>query len=279
MFQQCLALVLLGVMVRGGTWTPSPLEQLTFQYHLNGEVDEEIATLVDVVDLDMFENSAETIAALKSNGVRVICYISCGSWEEWREDHANFSAVLLGEPLDGWPGERWMDVSNSAEIEPPLRWRFEMAAAKGCEAVECDNVDGYTQNTGFTISSAEQLIFNRWFADEVRGHGMSVGLKNDLDQIGDLLQWFDFAVNEQCVQYEECELLEPFLLANKTVFGVEYYEENGRCPSSPSMSFILKEYGLSACPLFECLTQETICAPSGGSSSSSSSGAALFGML
>lgn len=51
---------------------------------------------------------------------------------------------------------------------------------------------------------------------------MAVGLKNDLHQVPDLVGHFDFAVNEQCVQYQECDLLTPFIIANKPVFGIEY---------------------------------------------------------
>ena len=40
---------------------------------------------------------------------------------------------------------------------------------------------------------------------------MSVGLKNDLDQVPELVADFDFAVNEQCFQYEECDRLAPFI--------------------------------------------------------------------
>ena len=33
---------------------------------------------------------------------------------------------------------------------------------------------------------------------------------------------FDFAVNEECFRYDECDALEPFVTAGKAVFHVEY---------------------------------------------------------
>ena len=33
---------------------------------------------------------------------------------------------------------------------------------------------------------------------------------------------FDWALNEECVQYQECDQLTPFIEAGKAVFGVEY---------------------------------------------------------
>jgi hypothetical protein len=58
-----------------------------------------------------------------------------------------------------------------------------------------------------------------------------VGLKNDLDQIGDLVGDFDWALNEQCYEYSECDLLQPFINAGKAAFGVEYSgDEDEFCP-------------------------------------------------
>ncbi len=59
-------------------------------------------------------------------------------------------------------------------------------------------------------------------ADIAHERGLSVGLKNDLPQIPELLDDFDFAVNEECAQYDECALLTPFIEAGKAVFHVEY---------------------------------------------------------
>ncbi len=51
---------------------------------------------------------------------------------------------------------------------------------------------------------------------------MSVGLKNDLNQIKDLKDFFDFSVNESCHKYNECEALMPFIEQNKAVLNAEY---------------------------------------------------------
>jgi len=59
-------------------------------------------------------------------------------------------------------------------------------------------------------------------ARQARYRGLSVGLKNDLDQIPALVGRFDWALNEQCFQYHECNTLVPFVTAGKAVFGIEY---------------------------------------------------------
>jgi hypothetical protein len=68
--------------------------------------------------------------------------------------------------------------------------------------------------------------------------GLSIGLKNDLDQIPDLVDDFDWALNEQCFEYEECDTLLPFIAANKAVFGVEYEGNTASfCPEANAMNF------------------------------------------
>ena len=76
--------------------------------------------------------------------------------------------------------------STSAQIgalAPILRKRFDLCARKGFDAVEPDNIAGYENKTGFPLSGADQLRFNRWVAREVHRRGMSVALKNDPDQV------------------------------------------------------------------------------------------------
>jgi len=63
-------------------------------------------------------------------------------------------------------------------------------------------------------------------------------LKNDLEQIPALVDDFDWALNEQCVQYNECDLLVPFAQAGKSVFGVEYeLELNEFCSQANALNF------------------------------------------
>ena len=52
--------------------------------------------------------------------------------------------------------------------------------------------------------------------------GLSVGLKNDVDQIPSLVSFFDWALNEECVQYNECNKYQPFFDAGKVVMTSFY---------------------------------------------------------
>ena len=70
--------------------------------------------------------------------------------------------------------------------------------------------------------AADQLRFNRFLAVAAHARGLSIGLKNDLEQADVLEPQFDWALNEQCHQYDECNLLAPFTRAGKAVFVAEY---------------------------------------------------------
>ncbi len=178
---------------------------------------------VDLYDIDLFDTDTQIIDDLKAQGRVVICYFSAGSWEDWRDDADDFEQVALGNPLNGWPGEKWLDVRASS-LEAVMEARLDVAAEKGCDGVEPDNVDGYANDSGFPLSGNDQLAYNRFLASAAHERGLLIGLKNDLDQISELVAAFDFAVNEECYEYDECERLTPFIEAGKPVLHAEYAE-------------------------------------------------------
>jgi hypothetical protein len=203
----------------GARWQPRVSD--TWQWQLQGTVDTSYD--VEVYDIDLFDTSSDRIQALHADGRRVLCYFSAGSYENWRPDEGDFDQVDLGEPLDGWPGERWLDI-RSARVRQIMQARLDLAAQKGCDGVETDNVDGYANVTGFPLTAADQLDYNRFLAQEAHRRDLAIALKNDVDQVDDLVDAFDLAVNEQCHEYNECSALAPFITAGKPVFNAEYDE-------------------------------------------------------
>lgn len=77
---------------------------------------------------------------------RSIGYFSAGSYENWRSDERDFPSSVKGNNLDGWPGEKWLDISDWATLGPIMEARLDLAVTKGCDGVEPDNVDGYDNN-------------------------------------------------------------------------------------------------------------------------------------
>ena len=201
-----------------GLWRPAP--GLTWQWQLTTPVDTGVAAAV--YDIDGLDNPASVVATLHAAGRKVICYVDAGAWESYRPDAGRFPPAILGSVVDGWPEERWLDIRRIDLLAPIMRARLDVCRAKGFDGVEFDLVDGYTNDSGFPLTGADQLAYNRWLADEAHARGLAAGLKNDLGQVAELVDHFEFAVNEQCWQYSECDLLAPFLAAGKAVFHAEY---------------------------------------------------------
>ena len=196
-----------------------PTPNATWQWQLQGDLN--LSYDVDIYDIDLFDTPISTIDTIHASGKKVICYFSAGSYENWRDDNESFPDVVLGEDLDGWDGERWLDIRSST-LEPIMKARLDLAKLKNCDGVEPDNMDGYINNSGFDLTSTDQLNYNKFIANEAHKRGLSVGLKNDLDQISQLEPYFDFAVNEQCNQYNECDKLSQFTTNNKAILNAEY---------------------------------------------------------
>jgi hypothetical protein len=107
---------------------------------------------VAVYDIDLFDNSAQTIDTLHKLGKKVICYFSAGTWEKWRPDAKQFAKADLGRDMDGWADEKWLDL-NSDNVRAIMAKRIKMAADKGCDAIDPDNVDGFVSPPPTLISS------------------------------------------------------------------------------------------------------------------------------
>jgi hypothetical protein len=204
--------------VAAARWAPGTRTtwQVQFSGRLNPSVD------ATAFDLDMFDTAASTVSALHARGRRVVCYINAGAWEDWRPDAGRYPASVKGRALDGWPGERWLDIRRVDVLGPVLTDRLDMCAAKGFDGVEFDNVDGYSNRTGFALTRADQLAFDKWLAARAHERGLAVGLKNTLELADELEPHFDFAILEQCFAYRECSLAAPFIDAGKAVLDIEY---------------------------------------------------------
>ncbi|MED7949378.1 endo alpha-1,4 polygalactosaminidase [Streptomyces sp. BE303] len=215
----------------GTRWQPTP--GLAWQWQLGGGVDQSVD--VPVYDIDGFETDASVVAALHAKGRKVICYINAGSWEDFRPDAAAFTKALQGAG-NGWKGEKWFDIRKLDQLKPLMAARFDMCKQKGFDAVEPDTIEAYNQNSGFPLTAEDQLRYNRMLASLAHERGLAIGLKNDLDQIPALLADFDFAVNEECAEFDECARLSPFIQAGKAVFHVEYKLGTDRfCAQSKSL--------------------------------------------
>ena len=212
-----------------------------------GELD--ISLDVDVFNLDLFDTPPDIIRELHKRRVFVMCYFSAGSYENWRPDAQRFPAEVLGKDMEGWPGEKWLDIRRLDILGPIMEERLDLAVEKGCDGVDPDNVNGYENNTGFPLTGQDQLVYNRFLSTAAHERGLAIGLKNDLGQIFDLVPYFEWIINEECFNYQECHLLQPFQEAGKPVFVIEYERAPEEvCPLANQLGFnaLIKHWELDA---------------------------------
>jgi len=179
----------------------------------------------NIIVIDLFDTTKKEIEDLKNKNKEVFCYFSAGSYENWREDKNKFNKEDLGNELEGWNGENWLDIRNK-NIYSIMKDRLDIAKNKGCNGVDLDNIDGYTNETGFNLSYKDQLKYNKKIAEYAKLIGLKTILKNDLSQLNDLKNYYDYAVNESCHEYNECNLYKNWLQNKKYVFNIEYSKRN-----------------------------------------------------
>jgi hypothetical protein len=176
-----------------------------------------------IYDIDWEANPATTVQRLHDAGKRVICYVDVGVFETYRTDAARFPKDVIGMADHHWEGSFWLDIRQLDVLLPIMRDRFEICRKKGFDSIEPDEIDGYSNVSGFPLTYNDQLRYNRAIADLAHSMGMTIGLKGDIAQVADLWSSFDWTLNEQCFEFDECEDLHTYFVANgKAVFQVEY---------------------------------------------------------
>ena len=148
----------------------------SWQWQLSGDVDETVLDAVDnpkkMYDIDLFDTDAATIARLHAKGITVICYMETGGWEDYRPDAAQYPEAVLGNVVDGFPNERFVDIRQIDVVLPVISARLDLAVSKGCDGIEPDLDDTYNgYDTGFDLTAEDQLAFNRAVADAAHARG------------------------------------------------------------------------------------------------------------
>lgn len=248
-------------VVGGQIWKPTP--HTAWQWQISGDAFNAATDMiagVHMYDIDLFNNSAQVVTSIKQKDpqAKVICYMETGSWENYRPDASQYPSALLGKTLGGYPDEKFVDIrninnpdsnSNQAKLRTIIRNRLQQCKDKGFDGIEPDLDDTYSYNTGFSISMADNVAFNKFVADEAHKRGLSIGLKNGSEKafVQQMAPIVDWALNEQCFQYNECDALEQYIIGSgKAVFNAEYTQERQQtisqvvanvCPKANAMNF------------------------------------------
>jgi len=226
-----------------------PTAGLTWQWQLTGKLNLDLHT--DVIDIDL-DVGKSVVDYYHNKGTMVVCYISVGSYENWRTDADQFPDEVLGKDYEGWSGEKWLDIRRIDLLAPIMLARLDECAAKGFDALEPDNMQIWDNDTGFPLNYDDQLRYALWLAKEAHKRGLAIGQKNAPDQTKDLVDVYDFAITEDAFYYDWAEVMLPYIQANKPVFAAEYtdlpgdFQEFCRQSQEFGFSIILKHRDLDS---------------------------------
>jgi hypothetical protein len=246
-------LVIVGSVVLAGctgsaSWTPA--RGARWQWILDGNAEACRNVNVAVCDIDWRSGEDETrpvsdpvnvaavqarrrlIRDLQGRGTKVVCYIEAGDWNRERRDYRALPTSALGNTIDGWLSERWVNVSSShrPQVLQVMQARVNECAADGFDAMEFDMVEAIDDRSrGFALTDAEQITFNRALAAMAHRAGKAAVHKGIPRLAPHLVNDFDFALVEEC-NLQDCTPLNAYTRAGKAVLVAEY---NGGTNGTP----------------------------------------------
>ncbi|MDR6974433.1 hypothetical protein J2X68_001111 [Streptomyces sp. 3330] len=144
-------------------------------------------------------------------GLYNICYVNAfqaqpGAEGEWASDlllRDSSGNVVYDED---W-GEALLDISTTAKrlrIADRIGARIDGCRDKGFQAVEPDNYDSYTRS-GNRLTANNAQAFIKLLSTRAHADGLAIAQKNTSELAGTrTANGLDFAVAEECGQYDEC---------------------------------------------------------------------------
>ena len=202
---------------------------------------------VEIVARDSTDSAAE--------GLYSICYINAFQTQPqeadlWLTERAD---LLLrddnGDPVidPGWPDEMILDISttkNRITIASIFGETILGCASDGFKAVEFDNLDTWTRTDG-SLTEQNSVEMAMALVDLTHSAGLAAGQKNsaELGERGRDEVGFDFAVTEECAQFNECDVFRD--VYKDAVIDIEYtdaldrpFDEICADPATPDMTVL-----------------------------------------
>lgn len=214
-----------------------PSEDARWLAQLDGAVDTE--QTADFFYLDPEQQRPEDLTALHEQGRHYLCYLSAGTVESFRDDAELFPARAIGNVMQGFPNERWLDVRD-AEVQRLMALRIARLAAMGCDGVVPASLTGYVVDSGFPLTLADALEYARFLAEELHRADLSAGLTGPAELTAELGSEFDFGFAIACVRGSQCAEYGVFRDRRKPVLYLELGEEENAsalCNSADALGF------------------------------------------
>ncbi|MEU4690376.1 endo alpha-1,4 polygalactosaminidase [Actinoplanes sp. NPDC023714] len=184
-------------------WSPPPAGA-GFDYQLGGAYPPPAGVAVVSRDRE----------AQPAKGLYNICYVNAFQAQPGTESwwQANHPALLLRDAggnlvIDEDWDEALLDFSTDAKRAELLTvtggW-IDRCAAGGFQAIEADNLDSYTRSGGL-LTERQATDYATALNARAHSRGLASGQKNAAE-LSDAGAGFDFAVTEECADFDECDV-------------------------------------------------------------------------
>jgi hypothetical protein len=225
-----------------------PTSDTTWQVQLTGTIDTSFD--VQMYEVDLFALDAATAATLHGQGRVITCYVSVGTAENYRADYASFPAAAVGNALSDYPQEHWLDIRDRT-VRQLMAQRLELGAQAGCDAVELSNLQAHTEDSGFSLTQADDLDYARWLIGESHARGLSAGISASDDLAPLLAGDAEWGLTAECLASGACDAWQAFTALGKAVFMIEYGSNSdvpALCPEAARLGFslVIKRRALDA---------------------------------
>ncbi|MEV7169708.1 endo alpha-1,4 polygalactosaminidase [Streptomyces sp. NPDC090085] len=169
-------------------------------------------------------------SAKPAAGLYNVCYVNAfqaqpdalGWWDKNHPDLVLRDSSRRPVVDEDW-GEALLDTSTAdkrTRLAKVVGEWITGCARSGFQAVEPDNLDSFSRSSG-RLTKANNAAFAKLLADRAHAAGLAIAQKNTAELLPDRARiGFDFAVAEECGQYDECgDFAKAY--ANR-VFVIEY---------------------------------------------------------
>ena len=203
------------------TWPPNLNSTWQVQLLLDSVTPIKTNIRADIYDIEI-DTPQQVIDQLHRQGHKVICYLNAGTAESFRPstqrifggDFSQDAALLelwrsrgiLGNVYgERFGNEFWMNP-KSPYVRNYMLLQLDKCQSKGFDGVSFDNLDGFSfdkwnpepEQTGFNLSSADQLEYNLWLVEQAHKRGLYAGLKNTAEIAEPLSRVYDWVFTESC---------------------------------------------------------------------------------
>jgi len=205
--------------VTSGDWY-KPAKQVKWSWQMSTDVDS--VDEVEVYVVDLFKQGSGEIEAIKSDSNKVMCMFHSAQVNDDDPDQDKYSDANKGGYVDANETTSWLNITL-VNVQNNILKRVDLAKEKGCDGVVPRDTDMYSlSDTGISIDAAKQESFNKKLANYAHDNNLSVGLEDSKNQISTLVEYYDFAVVNECYANEECDSYKQFIDSDKPVLDAEF---------------------------------------------------------